>query len=176
MYHLDSTMIKYTISFVAQQNLYLVFFIHSTKHQYDQATINFNLLENYWHIKWNGLLFFNMLDILIPCCRRLCTSMYFIAYQFCRSLKPWIHSMSEFRFNHLNHISQVFPCVLNISNRNTYTHIHTHSWSNNLNNSTKRIRTWGRILVWWVTNTTYIDWPHVRHKSAGELTFDMKTM
>ena len=63
-----------------------------------------------------------MLDILILGCRRLCTSMYFIAYQFCRSMKPCIHSMSEFKFNHLNHISQVFPCVLNISNRNTYTH------------------------------------------------------
>ena len=102
--------------------------------------------------------------------------MYFIAYQFCRSMKPCIHSMSEFKFNHLNHISQVFPCVLNISNRNTYTHIHTHSWTHNSHNSKTRLRTWGRILVWWVTNTTYIDWPHVRHKSAGELTFDMKTM
>ena len=51
--------------------------------------------------------------------------MYFIAYQFCRSMKPCIHSISEFKFNHLNHISQVFPCVLNISNRNTYTHTYT---------------------------------------------------
>ena len=66
-----------------------------------------------------------MLDILILGCRRLCTVMYFIAYQFCRSMKPCIHSMSEFKFNHLNHISQVFPCVLNISNRNTYTHTYT---------------------------------------------------